>query len=328
MTNEELQQLEIIDEKKLEDMIYVIRGQKVMLDFELAKLYGYETKAFNQQVQRNINKFPPDFRFQLTWEEMNNYISWSKKSTLNEHYDKRGTNIKYLPYAFTEQGIYMLMTVLKGEIATEQSIRIIRVFKTMKDIITESSNSYSIGEVLKLANKVNENSNEIKELKEDNKAIHDQLEAVMDYFIDPNKYKPFIIKNGQRIEADIAYAEIYKNAKRSIIIVDDYIDIRTLSHLKSCSKDIDITIYSDNLAKDKIDMGHINDFMIDTGINIKLLPTNKMFHDRYIITDYKLDSEIFYLCGPSEKDAGDKVATIIEIVDKYKYHPIIDELVN
>ena len=321
MTNEELQQLEIIDEKKLEDMIYVIRGQKVMLDFELAKIYGYETKYLNRQVKRNADKFDDDFMFQLSKEEIDYLVRCQNVTS-----SWGGT--RKPPYAFTEQGIYMLMTVLRGELAVKQSKMLIRVFKTMKDIIAESSNSYSIGEVLKLANKVNDNSNEIKELKEDNKAIHNQLEVVMNYFVDPNKYKPFIIKNGQRIEADIAYADIYKKAKRSIIIVDDYIDIRTLSHLKACSKDIDITIYSDNLAKDKIDMGHINDFMIDTGINIKLLPTNKMFHDRYIITDYKLDSEVFYLCGPSEKDAGDKIATIIEITDQYKYHPIIDELVN
>ena len=132
MTVEELQQLEIIDEKKLEDMIYTIRGQKVMLDFELAKLYGYETKVFNQQVNNNINKFLLDFRFQLFNYEWNDVLR-SKFLTANYLSSKR----RYLPYAFTEQGIYMLMTVLKGEIATEQSIRIIRVFKTMKDIIID-----------------------------------------------------------------------------------------------------------------------------------------------------------------------------------------------
>ena len=80
-----------------------------------------ELQKMHRDHVNSRNKFHTDFRFQLTWEEMNSYISWSKKSTLNEHYDKRGTNIKYLPYAFTAQGIYMLMTVLTGDIATEQS---------------------------------------------------------------------------------------------------------------------------------------------------------------------------------------------------------------
>ena len=220
------------------------------------------------------------------------------------------------------------MTVLKGEIATEQSIRIIRVFKTMKDIITDSSHLLTAVDILRLADKINDNSNDIKELKEDNKEIHNQLKVVMDNFKDPSKYKPFVIKNGQRIEADIAYMDIYRSAKHSVIIVDDYINIRTLSHLKACSKNVGITIYSDNLSKDKINMGDINDFVIDTGINIKLLPTNGILHDRYIITDYKFDSESFYLCGPSEKDAGDKIATILELEDYKKYHPIIDELLS
>ena len=288
MTVEELQQLEIIDEKKLEDMIYTIRGQKVMLDFELAKLYGYTTSAFNQQVKNNINKFPSDFRFQISKTE-SEYLVMSKflTSRKDNFFSGQLGGTRKLPYAFTEQGIYMLMTVLKGDIATEQSIRIIRVFKIMKDIITDSSHLLSTGEILQLANQVNDNSTRISKLENKNKRVQSQLKTVMDYFADPSKYKPFVIKNGQRIEADIAYIEIYKKAKLSVILVDDYINIRTLSHLKVCSKNIDIIIYSDNLAKDKIDMGHINDFVIDTGINIKIKPTNGILHDRYIIIDYK-----------------------------------------
>ena len=321
MTVEELQELEIIDEKKLEDMIYTVRGQKVMLDFELAKIYGYETKRFNEQVKNNIDKFDDDFMFKLNSIEFNEILR-SKKSASS------WGGRRYIPIAFTEQGIYMLMTVLRGELAVKQSKMLIRAFKTMKDIITDSNHLLTTGEILQLANQVNDNTTGIKELKEDNKEIHDQLKVVMDFFADPSKYKPLIIKNGQRIEADIAYMDIYKHAKQSVIIIDDYINIRTLSHLKVCSKNIDIYIYSDNLSKDKIDMGHINDFVIDTGINIKLFPTNGILHDRYIITDYNTDNEIFYLCGPSEKDAGDKIATIMEITDKYKYHSIIDELVK
>lgn len=120
----------LIDETLLKSRIYTIRGVKVMLDADLAEIYGYSTKAFNQQVKNNIEKFDDDFRFQLSSKEVDE-CSRSKILTLNGGH--RGTNIKYAPYAFTEQGIYMLMTVLKGERATAQSKALIRLFKQMKD---------------------------------------------------------------------------------------------------------------------------------------------------------------------------------------------------
>lgn len=108
--------------EQMENLIYVIRGQKVMLDVDLAKIYGYETKSFNQQVKRSIEKFDNDFMFRLTREETEK-CSRSQNVTLNEGGNSRGYNTKYLPYAFTEQGIYMLMTVLKGELATKQMVQ-------------------------------------------------------------------------------------------------------------------------------------------------------------------------------------------------------------
>ena len=112
-----------LNNETIESMIYVIRGQKVMLDFELAKIYGYETKRFNEQVKNNINKFPERYRFQITNEELKE-IAWSKKSTAQIWATNKGGRTS-LPYAFTEQGIYMLMTVLKGDLATKQSIALI-----------------------------------------------------------------------------------------------------------------------------------------------------------------------------------------------------------
>lgn len=125
----------LIDERTIRDKIYEVRGVKVMLDFELAEIYGYTTKAFNQQVKNNIEKFDDDFRFQLTWDELNS-LSRSKKLTLNKN--TGGSNVKYLPYAFTESGIYMLMTVLKGDLAVKQSKALIRTFRAMKDYIIEN----------------------------------------------------------------------------------------------------------------------------------------------------------------------------------------------
>ena len=108
-------EIAIISTEQMKSLIYEIRGQKVMLDKDLAKIYGYETKNFNRQVKNNIEKFPDDFMFQLTYDEALRCNFF----TLNKNGNMRGQHIKYLPYAFTEQGIYMLMTVLKGELATQ-----------------------------------------------------------------------------------------------------------------------------------------------------------------------------------------------------------------
>jgi len=121
--------LSLIDESLLKSRTYTIRGIKVMLDADLAEIYGYTTKAFNQQVKNNIEKFDDDFRFQLTRDELA-----SLKSELNSNWE----GLRKRPFAFTEQGIYMLMTVLKGERAVALSKALIRLFKRMKDCIVEN----------------------------------------------------------------------------------------------------------------------------------------------------------------------------------------------
>lgn len=140
----------LINEETLQERIYMIRGQKVMLDVDLAELYGYETKNFNRQVKNNIEKFEgEDFMFQLTEYEID-VISRCKNCTLNRG-TGRGSNIKYLPYAFTEQGIYILMTVLRGDLAIKQSRALIRTFKRMKDYIIENQNLIGEREFLQLS---------------------------------------------------------------------------------------------------------------------------------------------------------------------------------
>ena len=114
-------EIDIISEENIYEKIYIIRGQKVMLDFELAEIYGYTTKAFNQQVKNNKERFDEDFRFKLTREEVKNLRSKNLTSSWG--------GSRYLPYVFTEQGIYMLMTVLKGDLAIRQSKALIRPFK-------------------------------------------------------------------------------------------------------------------------------------------------------------------------------------------------------
>lgn len=147
----------ILSEESIKDKIYTIRGQRVMLDVDLAKIYGYTTKTFNQQVKNNIQKFDEDFRFQLTKEETENLRSKFLTSSWG--------GARYLPHAFTEQGIYMLMTVLKGDLATRQSKSLIRLFKRMKDYLSDSHGQIGRQEFLRLAMQTQENTDSIRNMK-------------------------------------------------------------------------------------------------------------------------------------------------------------------
>jgi len=154
----------IHNESDLRSKIYIIRGKQVMLDFDLAEIYGYSVKAFNQQVKNNIEKFDDDFRFQLNAEEVME-LSRSKFLTSIQVKGVKGGR-SYFPYAFTEQGIYMLMTVLRGELATRQSKVLVRLFKAMKDYIIERENLVGYDYVAKLAIQTSQNTKDIAEIKE------------------------------------------------------------------------------------------------------------------------------------------------------------------
>lgn len=193
----------LISDDIIKNKIYYIRNQRVMLDFELAEIYGYTTTRFNEQVKNNSEKFDDDFMFQLTKSEFDNLIL--KKST-----SSWGGRRK-LPYAFTEQGIYMLMTVLKGQLAVKQSKALIRLFKQMKDFVVENRDFISSKELAQIALQTNQNIKDIAEIKAQ-MATREDLKRVMDNFIDPETYKHFLLMNGEKLEADIAYTKIYKSA--------------------------------------------------------------------------------------------------------------------
>ena len=262
----------LIDENFLKSRIYTIRGVKVMIDTDLAKIYGYSTKAFNRQVKNNIEKFDEDFRFILTKEE-NFEILRCKKCTLESvetdnslHLKSKiltleqGKYSKYLPYAFTEQGIYMLMTVLKGEQATAQSKALIRLFKQMKDyIVAENQQLLGNNGIAQIASQTVQNTHEITEVKADVRVltgeicdirsdlgkINIDLQKVMESFIDPSTSKHFLILDGQKLESDVAYVKIYSMAKKSITIIDNYTGVKTLDLLREVTKGISIKIISD-----------------------------------------------------------------------------------
>lgn len=310
---------DVITKDFLESKIYEIRGQKVMLDFDLAEIYGYTTKAFNQQVKKNNNKFDNDFMFKLNRDEVENILR-SKKLTSS------WGGSRYLPHAFTEQGIYMLMTVLKGDKATCQSKALIRLFKEMKDYINYTNNFITKNEFIQLAIETNKNTSDIKFIKE-NMVTKQELNRIMDKFIDKSKFKEYLILDGHMVESDIVYTEIYKLAKRSIYIIDNYINLKTLVLLKSSKVD-EIIIFSDNINKCLHKLEYLDFKKEYKNLNIKFIRTNNKFHDRYIILDYGESYEKLYHCGASSKDSGKRVTTISEIENKEIYHSLIDNLMK
>ncbi len=208
--------MRIVNQSFLLNKIYVIRGQKVMLDFELAEIYGYETKNFNRQVKNNIEKFDEDFMFQLSEEEMSNLRCKFSTSSWG--------GIRYLPHAFTEQGIYMLMTVLKGELAVKQSKALIRTFKQMKDYILENQGLIGKREYLQLSIQVSNNISEMQDLRKDLMKVEDKVAEVIDTlnnvvhkselselivdFSNPQLKYGFLLLNGQPVEANLAYKDL------------------------------------------------------------------------------------------------------------------------
>ena len=305
----------LIDENMLKSRIYTIRGLKVMLDADLAEIYGYSTKAFNQQVKNNIEKFDEDFRFQLCRNEYREILG-SKFLTLEQ-----GKYSKTSPYAFTEQGIYMLMTVLKGERATAQSKALIRLFKQMKDyIIAENRNLLGYDGIAQIAVQTERNTKDIAVIQSD-------LQKVMENFVDPSTFKHFLILNGRRLDADVAYTQIYGMAKKSITIIDDYVGVKTLDLLRGIARGVSVMIYSDENGYESLTEQIKKDFLkARPDVKFDNKKTKEKFHDRYIFLDYGLRGEKLFHCGASSKDAGNKITTIMQIENTEIYHVLMEKL--
>ena len=326
----------IINQESLAGKIYIIRGQKVMLDFELAEIYGYETKRFNEQVKNNIEKFDDDFRFQLTKEEWE--ILRSKISTSKLEAGSGGR--RYLPFAFTEQGIYMLMTVLKGELAVKQSKSLIRTFKQMKDYIVENQGLIGRREFLQLSMQITSNVVEMQDLRRDLRDVEDQVAEVIDTLnnvvhkselsdlildlSNPQLKYGFLLLNGQPIEANLAYKDIYSIAKKSIYIVDNYIGVKTLVLLKDVPSSVEVIIFSDNIGKGLHTLEY-QDFCEEYPFRkITFQKSGGEFHDRYIIIDWNTEHQRIYHCGAS----GQRITSITEVVDQMIYTDLINNLLK
>ena len=313
--------------------VYIIRGQQVMLDYDLAEIYGYEVKRLNEQVKRNITRFPEDFMFQLTKDEIPEVFLKSQIATLNENGNKRGLHIKKLPYAFTEQGIYMLATVLRGELAEQQSIFIMRAFREMRHYIKQNQQFVTQSEMRLVTAKVSEISVQVAGVVDwKNKAedrfdnIQRSIDTLNENFVTDKDFKNFVIYKGQKFEADAAYIDIYRQAKKSIYVVDDYVNTKTLQLLSQKQAGVEVVLFTENGHGKRgfLTTAVVNDF-IQEYPPLRIKP-NTDCHDRLIVLDYGLTTEQTYHCGASSKDAGKKLCAINVILETSMIHPVIDKL--
>jgi len=277
----------IIADAELQKQIFTIRGLQVMLDSDLATIYGVETKVFNQAIKRNITRFPERYRFQLTENEFNNLRSQIVTSSL-KHGGRR-----YLPYVFTEQGVSMLSTVLKSEMAIEISMKLIDSFVAMRRFVMNNAGVFQ-----RLENV------EQKLLKHDDNFTK-LFNALESKNIQPTQG---IFYNGEIFDAYVFVNKLIKSARHSIILIDNYIDETTLL-LFSKNPKIKITIYTKNINRAlELDVEKYN---AQYG-NLKLEKFD-LSHDRFLI----IDDEIYHI-GASLKDLGKKWFAFNRM-DKYSF---------
>ena len=324
---------EIMTVENIQNKVYVIRGQQVMLDYDLAEIYGYEVKNLNQQVKRNIARFPEDFMFQLTRDEIESVKSQFVISRDDYFFEGQGGGRRTLPYAFTEQGIYMLATVLRGELAEQQSIFIMRAFREMRHYIKQNQQFVTQSEMRLVTAKVSEISVQVAGVVDwKNKAeerfdsIQKSIDTLNENFVSDKDFKNFVIYKGQKFEADVAYVDIYQQAQKSIYVVDDYMNTKTLQLLSQKQAGVEVILFTEN--------GHgKRGFLTSTVVSdfVQQYPTlrikpNPDCHDRLIVLDYGLQTEQAFHCGASSKDAGKKLCAINTIADTSMIHPVMDKL--
>lgn len=343
----------IIDDRSIRDKIYEVRGVKVMLDFELAEIYGYTTKNFNRQVKNNLAKFEgEDFMFQLTRIEVEKLSRCKNFTSIQTKGVKGGRS--YLPYAFTEQGVYLLMTVLRGDLAVKQSRALVMAFKAMKDYIADTRGLVTQRDLLRLSMQTTENTEAIRSihtmlenqqkilLEHDDKLVdafekisetvkRSDLSPVMLKFDIPEDIQSeYLLREDHPAKADVTYMDIYSKAEKSVYLIDNYINIKTLRLLQSVKPGVTVMVFSDNLQK-HLHASDYADFQVEfPHIPVTFITTGGIMHDRFIVLDYGTADERFYHCGASSKDAATKLTTaIMEITSqdmKTQMHALIDQM--
>lgn len=297
--------------ENIENLIHVIRGKQVMLDVDLARLYGVETKRLNEQVKRNIERFPEDFMFQLTREEAES--SRSQFATLNEDgelsrsqfatLNGRGHNIKHLPYAFTENGVAMLSGVLRSQQAININIQIMRAFNTMRHFIATNTQVFQRLEVIEHTQLSLVAHQE--ELVAHQTSTDQKLEEVF-HRLDEGAATPkeAIFYEGQFFEARVLLEQIIKTATKRVIIIDGYIDAATFEMLDVRAKGVTADIYSNSEYKTLRDSHNASKGKQPVNTH----KWSKSSHDRWVIID-----DTLYHCGHSVKDLGKKLSAIMKM---------------
>ncbi|MBP5202225.1 ORF6N domain-containing protein [bacterium] len=306
--------------------IYIIREVPVMLDFDLAEIYGYEVKRLNEQVKRNITRFPEDFMFQLTRAELDLVKSQFATSPKALMFSGQDGGVRKLPYAFTEQGIYMLATVLRGELADQQSIFIMRAFRELKHYVLENRQFVTRNEMRLLENSVLTIAEKQQKSDAEIKKICENIDKINENFANNTEFKNFVVYRGQKFEADVAYTDIYHTANKSIYVIDDYVNIKTLDLLKHRKPGVEVILFTQNGNGKKgfLTESEVQDFNSQyPRLSVK---PNPECHDRFIIIDYKTSDEKVFHCGASSKDAGKKVCAINKFEDTTLIYPIMEKL--
>lgn len=271
---------QLSDTIDIQPMIKVIRGQQVMLDSDLSALYGVETRRLNEQVKRNIERFPDDFMFQLRKEELDNLMSQNATSSWG------GT--RKLPYAFTEQGIAMLSSVLKSQTAVEVNIRIMRAFIAMRRFIATNAQLFQRLETIEY------HQLEMKQHQEVTDRRIDEVFKRLDTDIPPMQG---IFYDGQVFDAYRFVSDLIRKAKQSIVLIDNYVDDTVLTLLDKRLEGVSATIYTQRVSSQfQLDVDrHNSQYPL-----IEIKRFNKA-HDRFLL----IDNEVYHI-GASIKDLGKK----------------------
>ncbi|MDT8338777.1 MAG: ORF6N domain-containing protein [Sulfurimonas sp.] len=276
-----MNELTIVDNHNIQDKIYTIRGVQVMVDRDLAGLYGVETRVLNQAVKRNIERFPEEFMFQMTKEELENWMSQIVIS------NKEAMGLRKLPFVFTEQGVSMLSAVLKSATAVQTSIQIIKSFVNMRRFLQNNASIFQKIESI-------EKRQISYEIKNDTK-----VDAILNAIEEKGApQKQHIFFDGQIFDAYLFVSDIIKSAKKSIKLIDNYVDETTLILFTKRNISVSAKIYTQTISKQ---------------LNLDLQKHNAQYpkidiekfdlsHDRFLIIDEK---EIYHF-GASLKDLGKK----------------------
>ena len=290
-------------EVAIKNLIYVIRGQQVMLDSDLAMMYQVETKNLNKAVKRNVNRFPEDFCFQLSEEE---YDSLRFQFGTSKEIEPGKGGRRYLPYAFTEQGISMLSAVLRSEIAVKVSVWIMRTFVEMRRFM--ANNSLVLSRI---------NEPEVKQLSYQ-KETDDKFEQVFHYISEHEEVSQKIFFEGQMYDAFSLLTELIAKAKKEIVLIDNYVDVGTFNILAKKQENVKVQIYT--VKRTRLSPTDINNF--NQQYPTLSVDYTEEFHDRFLI----IDGTLAYHVGASLKDAGKKCFAINRIEDKANIFDILNRI--